>query len=178
MQKEKAFDLINNFFKVKLPKKIDYFVWNDLKKGEVLLKTPLAFTEPPLCLTHTSIANTLGHEMTHSISYFAAKPIKKKYLISEGVCVYFDLTKRDKVAQLKNINHSKYSIIDVWKGKLRVGNDIIYPLGGELVKRLIESFGREKFLQLLADQSYENARNLYGEKLDDLISGLQKDIRR
>jgi hypothetical protein len=50
-------------------------------------------------------------------------------------------------------------------------------LGGELVKRLVETFGREKFIKLLSDQSYENAQEIYGEKLDVLIALLQNDIQ-
>jgi hypothetical protein len=107
-------------------------------QAETLFKKPLAFTQPPLCLTHTGIRNTLGHEMTHTISFFAAKPIKKTALISEGVCVYFDLAKRDNLNQLKTINQSDYSVIDIWTGKVRVDDKVIYPLG----RRTCQKIGR------------------------------------
>ena len=177
IRKENAFDSINNFFRSNLPKKIDYFIWKDATQAQIIFKRPLAFTAPNLCLTHTGLKNTVGHEITHSISFFAARPTKKTSLISEGVCVYFDLTKRDNMKQLKTINQPKYSIIDIWTAKIRVSDDIIYPLGGELVKRLIESFGREKFIKMLSDQSYENAKEVYGANLDVLIGNLENDIR-
>jgi hypothetical protein len=47
--------------------------------------------------------------------------------------------------------------------------DILYPLGDRLVKRLITTFGREKFMDLLADQIYDHAKKIYGEGLDTLL---------
>jgi hypothetical protein len=50
-------------------------------------------------------------------------------------------------------------------------------LGGELVKRLIKNSGREKFMRLLADQSFESAEKIYGPDLDRLISELEREIK-
>jgi hypothetical protein len=50
-------------------------------------------------------------------------------------------------------------------------------LGGELVNRLIANYGREKFMDLLADQTYDNAKKVYGDKLDTLLNSLQEDIK-
>jgi tetratricopeptide (TPR) repeat protein len=177
-RKDAAFDTISNLLRAKLPKKIDYFVWADEAQGERMLKARMAFTESPLCLTHTSFGHTLGHEMTHSISYFAAKPAKTSRLISEGICVYLDFSKKTNASVLQGKADAIGSIADLWKQNKNAGEDIIYPLGGELVRRLIREFGREKFTALLADQSYENARKIYGDNLDILIGNLETDLRR
>jgi tetratricopeptide (TPR) repeat protein len=177
-KKEVAFVSINKFFKAKLPKKIDYFVWSNSNLAESLFKRGLAFTDAALCITHTEPKHTVGHEMTHSISYYAVQNAKWNRLIAEGVCVYFDLSKRDNIASLKTKNETPISITDIWKSDSKLGEEIIYPLGGELVKRLIETFGREKFMQLLADQSYESAKKIYGAELDTTINKLAEEIKQ
>ncbi len=173
-RKELAFDSINGFFHSDLPKKIDYFIWTNDKEAEELFKHRLAFSESNLCLTHTSTTNTLGHEMTHSISFYAGPIYKQTKLIGEGVCVYFDLSNRNNIQMIRNKSQSKISIIEIWKNG--ESDDILYPLGGELVKRLIDNFGREKFMMLLSNQSYENALKIYGQELNTLINALEKDI--
>lgn len=176
-RKEAAFDSINNFFKAKLPKKIDYFVWSNSQLAETLFRHPLAFSDGALCITHTKPKHTVGHEMTHSISYNAVQNAKWNRLIAEGVCVYFDLSKKDNLTLLKAKNEMPISIVEIWKSDSKLGEEIIYPLGGELVKRLIETFGREKFMQLLADQSYESAKKIYGAELDTTINKLEAEIK-
>lgn len=175
-RKEEAFRKINSFFKAELPKKIDYFVWSDESNARAVLKRPLAFTELGLSLTHTSASHTVGHEITHTISYFAVPVAKSNKLISEGVCVNFDLSTRSNMDMLKEIGF-KNSIEAIWNNETQVNNDIIYPLGGELVKRLIETYGPEKFLLLLKDQSYQNASRIYGTDLKKLMQGIEEELR-
>lgn len=175
-RKEAAFDKINDFFQAKLPKKIDYFVWSNPTHAESIFKRKLAFTDASLCLTHTEPEHTVGHEMTHSISYCAARNAKWTRFISEGICVYFDQSTRNNIAALKNKNDTPVSIVDIWKNDSKQGEEILYPLGGELVKRLIESFGRTKFMLLLADQSYESAKKIYGTELDTIVNKIEKEI--
>ncbi len=177
-RKEAAFDTINNFFKAKLPKKIDYFVWSNSQLAETLFRHPLAFSDGALCITHTEPKHTVGHEMTHSISYCAVQNAKWNRLIAEGVCVYFDLSRKNNLTLLKEKSEVPISIVDIWKSESKLGEEIIYPLGGELVKRLIETFGREKFMQLLADQTYDNAKKVYGAELDTTINKLEAEIKQ
>jgi hypothetical protein len=51
-------------------------------------------------------------------------------------------------------------------------------LGGELVKRIYEKFGREKFLVFMTDQSLTNAERIFGKDLDEVIAKLDSDIRK
>ncbi|MBL0258218.1 MAG: hypothetical protein IPQ03_12130 [Bacteroidetes bacterium] len=87
-----------------------------------------------------------------------------------------DQSTRNNIAALKNKNDTPVSIVDIWKNDLKQGEEILYPLGGELVKRLIESFGRTKFMLLLADQSYESAKKIYGTELDTIVNKIEKEI--
>lgn len=174
--KEDAYDSINSFFRSKLPKKIDYFIWRDSNYAREVLGRDLAFSDPGLCITHTDRNHTIGHEMTHSISFHATKIAKRTPLIAEGVCVYFDLSRKNNLAILKAKNKDPISIAEIWKSRSKQHEELTYPLGGELVKRLIESFGREKFIKLLANQTYENAKYIYGEELDKTLKALEEEI--
>jgi hypothetical protein len=51
-------------------------------------------------------------------------------------------------------------------------------LGGELVKRIFEKFGKEKFFPFMTDQSLENAERIFGKELDALIAQLESDIKK
>ncbi|RXF68646.1 tetratricopeptide repeat protein [Arcticibacter tournemirensis] len=175
-RKERAFDIINSFFQAKPLKKIDYFVWSDEAEASRILNKPLAFTEPDVALTHTSAIHTVGHEMTHSICRFAVAPTRVHKLIWEGVCVYFDQTGRSSIQTLKKLGFNS-QIAGVWKNEIRAGTDIIYPLGGELVRRLIDKYGRDKFMQLLADQSYDSAVKIYGNDLAVVLSEIEHDLK-
>lgn len=174
-RRENAFVKLNDFFKANLPKKIDYFVWADASSADSIVKQPLAFTDAFLCVTHTDPRHTVGHEIVHSLSYYSVKSDFKSKLIAEGVCVYLDLSARNNIADLKNL-HTPISIKSIWKDPRRVDDAIIYPLGGELVKQLIEKHGRDKFMRLLINQSYESAREIYSDDLEDIIKGIESEI--
>ena len=177
--KEMAFDSINRFFRAALPKKIDYFVWQDTKQAEKLFHEPLAFTKPLFCVTHTSLQNSPGHEMTHSISSYVVNIKTTNKLIFEGVAAYFDLSGRDRMKEIKSIApriNYIISIKSIWISNEHTSATVLYSLGAVLTGSLIQNFGRDKFIQLLADQSYENARKIYGPALDELIAGLEKEI--
>jgi tetratricopeptide (TPR) repeat protein len=176
---EAAYDSINRFFRAVLPIKIDYFVWDNVKQGEKLLRQPLAFTKTAFCVTHTSLDNTRGHELTHSISYYATTIKSTNNLIFEGVAGYFDFSGRDRLKEIRGLvlGHAmKISITGIWKSGEHMPEGILYPLGAVLTGALIQNFGRDKFIQLLSDQSYENAKRIYGPALDDLIRDLESKI--
>jgi len=175
-KKREAFRFINNFFKAELPKQVDYFIWSDSKMADSLLRQPLAFTDATLCLTHTGYNHTIGHEMTHSISYHAFPNAKWNRLIAEGICVYFDQSNKKNISTLKSKIKSPISIVDLWKNNSNAAEDILYPIGSEIVKRLIELKGRETFIQFFSDQSYEHAKSIYGTELNSLIAKLEKEI--
>jgi hypothetical protein len=175
-KKASCFDSVNSFFKAILPKKIDYFVWNDEQEAGRVFNHELAFSESSLCLTHTEPKHTVGHEMTHSISYNAVDLKFQNKLIAEGVCVYFDMSRRNNIEQLRRKRDYPILVREIWENPSKAKDDILYPLGSELVKRLIKFFGREKFMLLLKDQRFENAKIIYGKQLEEILDELDKDI--
>jgi tetratricopeptide (TPR) repeat protein len=175
---EAAYDSINRFFRARMPKKIDYFVWEDAGMAMKLFHRELAFTKAAFCLTHTTIQHTRGHEIAHSISTHAAVITQPNKLIIEGLASYFDFSGRNWDKELAhNIPRISpgpgYSVVNVWKTG-DAPDKVLYPMGAALTGRLIERFGRDKFLQLLADGSYENARRIYGNQLDQVIAEINK----
>lgn len=176
---EAAYDSINRFFRAVLPKKIDYFVWDDVKQGERYLRQPLAFTKTAFCVTHTSMDNTRGHELTHNISYYATTVRTPNNLVFEGVACYFDFSGSDWMKEIRRVTLGRgmsVSIIGTWRSGEHMPEGILYPLGAVLTGSLIQNFGRDKFIQLLADQSYDNAKRIYGPALDDMLKGLEAKI--
>ncbi len=172
---ECTFEFINEFFKTDLPKKIDYFVWENIEKANKILNYNLSFTLSNMYLTHSTFIISIGHEMTHSLLRKTVPISKENELIKEGLCVYFDHSGRDYFQILKNMN-IRVSIVSIWKNPKNVDDIVIYTLGAELVKRLIVNFGEKKFIGFLENQTYENAQIVFGEKLSKVIKEFENEI--
>jgi tetratricopeptide (TPR) repeat protein len=175
-KKESAFKKINDFFNCKLPKKIDYYVWNSRSKAHRVLQRNIGFAKPSYCIVHTYYKQTIGHEMTHVISSYAANISKKTELINEGISVYFDQSNQDKenIAKIWLSKNKKTVDIKVmWTNWKSYPDELSYPLSGLFVKVLIDSFGKEKFLEFFINQTYENAKNIFGDKLDLIIGDFE-----
>lgn len=174
--REFAFNTINSFFHAKLPKKIDYFIWTDPKAAESILELEGSFTLPTFSLTHGRLNDEWGHELTHSIYYYTGKIKCVNQLIIEGVAVYFQLSTRDYFSDFKKLTGNDYSIADIWKSPQNYNWRITYPLGANIVKMLINWKGRNKFMRLLKNQTYENAVKIYGNKLVEKINQLKSEM--
>ena len=180
MQKhERAFDSIRAFFGNSVPNKIDFFVWHDRKIGKQILSTNVGFAKSEYQLIHSMYNQTVGHELTHVISHFAAPCRNKSRLVNEGTAVYFDLTSRDKFSSaLKAMRRTRADSVSVrrlWED-LEVREAVLYPIAGAFIEMLILKEGKEKYLQLTADQRYTNAQKIYGDKLDEMIAWFEKEL--
>lgn len=189
--REKTFSTINSFFKVKkFPKKIDFFVWNSGEDSMKIINMNPGFSKPEYCLIHSYYDQTLGHEMTHIIANFSGTPNIKTPFITEGIAIYFDQNIADKATLAKKrINKwsqkhtfNKINLKDLWQKdwdewqRIEV-NFITDPLAAGFVGLLIEIKGREKFLELYKNQTYENAVKIYGKKeLENLIKSYENYI--
>jgi hypothetical protein len=71
-------------------------------------------------------------------------------------------------------NNKQIAIKDCWTAGEKYVDEILYPLSGLFVKELIDNFGKEKFLELFKNQTYENAKLIFGNKLDTMIEELEK----
>lgn len=176
---EKAFAEINAFFKSDLPKKIDFFVWQSREDAQKLLRANLGFARPEFCLVHTHFQQTPGHEMTHVLSHYAVPITAKTRFINEGTAVCFDLTSQNKQLLVKNWlekNNKPVSIKHFWENGDTLSEEILYPVAGIFIGELIKKFGKEKFLEFLGNQTYENAKSVFGTELDSLIPEIEKKL--
>lgn len=177
--KEETFQIINQFFNSKLPKKIDYFVWESREDAKNLLKVNLGFADPEFCIVHSHYQQTKGHEMTHVISNYSTKIINKTGLINEGTAVCFDQTNQHKEQIVKDwlkANDKKISIGEIWANWKNYPENLTYPLSGLFVKELIDNFGQEKFIEFFGNQTYENAKLVFGANLDKVIKDFENKI--
>lgn len=177
--RENAYKSINGFFKSTLPKKTDFFVWESREDAVRILKANLGFARPGFCIVHSHYQQTVGHEMTHVISHYTTDISHKTRFINEGTAVCFDLTRQDRLTQVKKwvvANQQQISIKDCWENKAKYAEEILYPLSGLFVKDLIDYFGREKFIEFFENQSYENAQRIFGDKLNKVIKDFENKI--
>lgn len=178
---ENAFIKIAPFFNVKVPRKIHYFIWNSDELMNVF-NTPGGFTKSEYCVIHARYFQSVGHEMTHVFSYYISPFPLRVGLINEGIAVYFDQSGRDqlKLARWLLAEHDIHgvSIRELWSNWKLLSMDDSYPLAGAFVKYLIEHGGEAKFKRLLADQRIENARRIYGGRLDLFINDFEQLVNR
>jgi hypothetical protein len=177
--REETFQSINKFFNSKLPKKIDFFVWESRMDAKNLLSTNLGFADPGFCIVHSHYQQTKGHEMTHVISNYSTKIINITGLINEGTAVCFDQSNMNKEQIVKDwlkANDKKISIVEIWANWKNYPQDLTYPLSGLFVKELIDNFGQEKFIEFFGNQTYENAGLVFGPNLDKVIKEFENKI--
>ncbi|QGY46356.1 hypothetical protein GM418_22640 [Maribellus comscasis] len=170
--REKAFVEINKFFESSVPRKIDFFVWNSRDDAKRIVHANLGFAEPAYCIVHSHFQQTKGHELTHVISNYSNQITQKTGLINEGTSVCFDLANRNDeklVFDWIKENNQKIDIKDIWANWRKYPHELTYPLSGLFVNELISEFGKEKFLAFFSNQTYENAKTVFGNELDILI---------
>jgi len=180
-----AYDEINAFYNAKLPKAIDFFVWKSEGIAQKKFKKFLGFTNPKYCISHNKLTQTVGHEIAHSVSYWYNKENTRNRFINEGIGVYFDLTKTDRMNAARDIvkyqrkihrDLKNYDIRIFWKNPYEYPERIMYPIAGAFVKMLIDE-NEAKFLKLTQNQTYENAKDIYGKwHLERMISNFNKKL--
>jgi tetratricopeptide (TPR) repeat protein len=177
--KEKAFKEINVFFRSSLPGRIDYFVWNSREDAKRIAGWNLGFARPDFCIVHTYFQQTVGHEMTHVISHYSSNFSDKTRFINEGTSVCFDQTRQDRLKQIKDwmaVNNKQISIKDYWEHGDTYPEEILYPVSGLFVKDMITHFGRDQFMVFFSKQTYENAKTVFGDELDNLIQEFENKM--
>jgi len=177
--REIAYKEINDFFKSSLPKKIDFYVWESKEDAGNILRANLGFSKPDFCIVHTHYQQTIGHEITHVISNFTSVISNKTRFINEGTAVCFDQSSQDRLKHVKDWvtkNNKQIVIKDYWENGEKHAEEILYPLSGLFVKELIDNFGKEKFLEFFKNQTYENAKLVFGNKLDNVIQEFENII--
>lgn len=177
-----SFDTINDFFNAEIPGKIDFFVWNDYVKFPGNPKHAGGFAIPELLVVHTRYMQTRGHEMTHIITHYAVDTVRYvSAFINEGVATHFNLTHEDQFEEVRNFLPDKtISIEELWKSDRAFGglsSEFSYSLAAAFIQHLLTEGGKQNFFKLLADQSWDNAQKIYGDKLTEIINEFWSRVR-
>ena len=176
---QKKFNTINQFFQTDLPKKIDFFVWHSRSEAETVLQREVALSKPAMCVIHSHYKQSPNDVITYILSHFAVDFIQKSYFINDGVIMYFEKKKKPYLKQIKRWlknNSKKITIQEVWENWGEYSSELTQPLSGLFVEQLITTFGRDKFMEFFREQTYENARIVFGEELDVLIIKLENEL--
>ena len=163
-----------------LPKKIDFFVWDNKEEPMEKFKINLGFADPSSACVYAHKYQTISHEMAHVISFYIGKDVNKSALINEGIAVYFNMANDNKMTQLKTVilkgNYTNLKVMDFWNNFRNYSDDISYPFAGAFIQTLIDKYGIEKLKPLFINQTYDNAKKLFGEEFDSVISEFEKQI--
>jgi tetratricopeptide (TPR) repeat protein len=175
--REHAYDYISNYLDVDLKQKIRYVIWTSREDARNVLNMNIGFCKPSQYLIHSKSTQTPGHEITHVISHYISDNQNKTGLINEGIAVYLDLADKDEelIVQkaMRKYNQDKLSIKSLWKNWRNYKEDLSYAVAGLFVGEIIETYGKEKFLEFFTDQSYKNAKQVFGKGFDDFIKGFE-----
>jgi len=158
---DKAFDSINKFFKCRLVRKINYYIWNDRDLAEIVLGKSIGFAVSSTLTIHSGNNQSVGHEMTHVLNFRAFFPSYSSRFINEGIAVYFDLDPRDKIAKAIKRNHGEhFSIYSMWDDK-KMEEGRLYAIGGAFIQFLMQKGTPKQMKQLLSNQTLDNAMKIY-----------------
>jgi tetratricopeptide (TPR) repeat protein len=178
-----AYEKISSFFNADLKRKINFYAWNKSTDAESIGLRPLGFCEPEFYITHSTFDQTRGHELAHIIirNYLKTKTLNK--FIDEGAAMYFDMTGRNRLQAARDIIRekdykSKISISRILQKPADYPDWMIYYVGAAFIERLAEGESKEKLMELLKKQSYDNAEKIFGEKLNTIILDLEANINQ
>jgi hypothetical protein len=178
---ERAWGRLSRFFGP-LPGRADVFVWNRSIDAQPLLRRPLGFARPEYLLVHMRQEQTLGHELAHLFSYNAGHTTVRTRFVDEGTSVAFNFAGVDLMEEarlwMRLTGTESVSVERFWNDLERTPEPILYPVAGAFVQRLIDRGGRESFLRLLEKQTLDDARRIYGERLNPVIAEFERDLNR
>lgn len=181
-QREYAYEKLALLFGVKLPKKLDFYVWDNADQAYRDYGLRLGFAAPGLVATYQAKNQTIGHEMTHVFTHYIGDVKRKTAMVNEGVAVCCNMAAHNNLRKVLNYKRSngieKIDIRDVWINWGNYPSSLTYPLAGEFIKDLIKYEGIEKLKLLLLDQTYQNAQKIYGQRLDEIINRLEARINQ
>ncbi len=181
-KRERAFDVISNFFHPALPKKIDFFAWRQSEDATRLGLPTLGFARSEFCLIHSRANQTLGHEMTHIITHHGEHPVATHALINEGVAVYFDQTRGNRMQRAQRSVPAEKVTLPVirrlWQSRDVRSGSVPYAVAGAWVERLHQKGGDVKLHQLIHDQTFVAAQKIYGPELNLWIEEFEKELAK
>ena len=179
-KRQRAFEDISAKLGSKLPKKIDFFVWENPEEPYEKFKIKLGFASPEIVSLYSHRNQTPGHEMTHIISHYMSVNSVKTPLINEGLAVYLDMTYISRIWVIRDVmkRHciEHLEVQGFWTKWEDFPHEVSYPFAGAFMEAMIKKYGLENLKPLLVNQTYENARLLFGEDFDLLIKSFESMI--
>lgn len=162
---------IKNFFKPKLPKKIDVYIYKDRKDS---IGGQLSYAIPSLCAIQVHLGEECGHELTHVISHYIKNGIKNKIaFIDEGLAEHFNKVRYSN--QCKKIDH-KVDIFDMWSNYDNYNKYHSRSVAKFFLQKLINCGGRNKLIEFIHDQTISNAERIYGDLLYEVKQAVEDDL--
>jgi tetratricopeptide (TPR) repeat protein len=172
-KREVAFVKIQEFFKSSIHRKIDFYIWDSRDEAYNFLNRYLGFSIPQYYLIHSAADQSIGHEITHIITHYIEGSSNVTSLICEGAAVLFDQSIRDNIESTKKMmkrnNITQVDIKKLWDDFFKLSSGVTYPLSAVFAQALLTEFGKEKYIELLKNQTYDNACNIYGKSNLDII---------
>lgn len=159
----------------KLPKKIDVVAWANRLEPMERFQVSVNQADPAKAIVYCARSQGPCMELAYVVAFYAAEGERGETtgFISTGLAVYLEEKDRPDAELLKDYLHrkqiDKISTADVWNRWKKYPEAYSHPLAGAFVRELIERFGMEKFKKVLASQTYDDARLVYGYALDEMI---------
>ena len=159
-----------------------------LPKTEKIPKPLIPVGGKPILWHIMKIYSQHGHKDFILCLGYLGNKIKEYFQNSENIEKDWNITfvdtglKGNKGERLKKVkdwiktNEKKIVIKDYWENGREYSEEILYPLSGLFVQELIEKYGTEKFLEFFKNQTYENAKLVYGNELDSLIKEFENKL--
>jgi len=171
---EQAFETENRFFRATLPRKIDYYVWDERAPASQVLSQNLGFTVPEFLTIHVLKNQTKGHETAHMLVAYGLHPAQQSRLINEGIAVCFDQTTRNRMQLARQATGGTADIWKMWAQPQSYSDEQLYPIGGALLEYLLAHGSEADVKQLLQVQTPELGRQLFSKQ----IAAFEKELAK
>lgn len=165
------YQIIQEFFSVILPKKIDIFIYSSHKDE---IGGNLSYANPPLGSIHVYIWEECGHELTHIICFYldGNKRIKSKF-IDEGVAECFNTVKYN---NHYTCNDHNVDIFDIWTNYDNYDRNFSHFIACKFCIKLLEQGGKQRFIELICEQTISRAKKIYGNILYNVKDEVEKEL--
>jgi len=160
---EKFYKNLFSFLNYKTQKRIDLFLWNESKNSSESSE----FIYPEYNIIHSSFSGNTNYLIAKNYLLNNPNTIIPNSFIIEGASLYFS----NEIFELPKIN---FDVKNLWQKWNSYPENEAKIIAANFVKNLIERGGKENFLELLKDQSFENAQKVYGRNLENIINEIKE----